>query len=161
MALHQERNKWLYFLSSRWVSPGFFLDARNQQMTTWRFLFPLSSGQQDAAYRNPNLPGETTTLNRTGTPESRSMRRISVTQLFLPSLAKHLFRATIHHKRPPPRPWCASDLKVEVWMWVATETPGHSKWCPEEGRPNGNLFFRWFSPSPPGPVDFSQWPHEE
>lgn len=28
---------------------------------------------------------------------------------FLPSLAKHLFWAIIHHRRPPPRPWCASD----------------------------------------------------
>ncbi|XP_032725810.1 fascin-3 isoform X1 [Lontra canadensis] len=58
-------------------------------------------GQWDATYGNPNPPGETTALNTTGTPESRSMR-ISVTQLSLPSLAKHLFRATIH-KRPPPR----------------------------------------------------------
>ncbi|XP_054581940.1 fascin-3 isoform X4 [Eptesicus fuscus] len=65
-------------------------------------------GQWDATDRNPIPPGETTTLNRTRTPESRSTRRISVTQLFLPSLAKHLFIATIHHKRPPPRPWCAS-----------------------------------------------------
>lgn len=79
-------------------------------------------GRWDATYQNPNPPGETTTLNRTGTPESRSMRRISVPQLFLPSLAKHLLRVTIHHKSPPPRPWCASDLWVGVWMWVATET---------------------------------------
>ncbi|KAF3819320.1 hypothetical protein GH733_013470, partial [Mirounga leonina] len=63
--------------------------------------------QWDATYGNPNPPGETTALNTTGTPESRSMR-ISVTQLSLPSLAKHLFQATIH-KRPPPRSLCASD----------------------------------------------------
>lgn len=131
-------------------------------MTNGRFLFPLSSpGQQDATYRNPNLPGETTTLNQTGAPESRSMRRISVTQLFLPSLAKHLFRGKIHHKRPPPRPWCASGLRAEVWMRVATESPGHSKWCPEEGRPDGILFFRRFSPSPPEALDIPQRSHEE
>lgn len=80
-------------------------------------IFPLPSpGQWNITYQNPIPPGETTTLNGTGTPESRSMRRISVTQLFLPSLAKHLFLA-IHHKRPSPRPWCASDsVHSRVWM---------------------------------------------
>ncbi|CAK7307047.1 hypothetical protein VULLAG_LOCUS12993 [Vulpes lagopus] len=39
--------------------------------------------------------------------------RISVTQLSLPSLAKHLFRATIHLKRPPPRPLCAVLFSTE------------------------------------------------
>lgn len=79
------------------------------------FLLP-SPDQWNVTYQNPIPSRETTTLNGTGTPESRSMRRISVTQLLLPSLAKHLFLA-IHHKRPSPRPWCASDsVHSRVWM---------------------------------------------
>nr|XP_014990335.2 fascin-3 isoform X3 [Macaca mulatta] len=38
-------------------------------------------GQWDVTYQNPNPPRKTTTLNGTGTPESRSKRRISVTTL--------------------------------------------------------------------------------
>ncbi|XP_019501655.1 PREDICTED: fascin-3 isoform X1 [Hipposideros armiger] len=102
-------------------------------------------GQWDATYQNPIPPGKVTTLNGTGTPECRSMRRISVTQLFLPSFAKHLFRAIIHHKRPPARPWCASDSVHSRGLGGGggdeTEVPGHSKFSREERLPNGNPFF--------------------
>ncbi|XP_077626836.1 fascin-3 isoform X2 [Crocuta crocuta] len=103
-------------------------------------------GQWDATYGNPNPPGETTTLNTTGTPESRSMR-ISVTQLSLPSLAKHLVRATIHHKRPPPRPWCASDSVRNRNLDVGGD-PGHSKFYPEEAAPNVSTCLLKCSPIP-------------
>lgn len=147
---------------------GFFLKYRDQQMTDWWFLFPLHfPGQWDATYRNPIPPGETTTLNRTRTPESRSTRRISVTQLFLPSLAKHLFIATIHHKRPPPRPWCASysvqsrGLEEGVgWYWSPTSLQvlarRETKWDLED-----QWIFHWSSPSPPETPGFPQWYNKE
>nr|XP_025147258.1 fascin-3 isoform X1 [Bubalus bubalis] len=82
---HRAGTQWLlHAIRPKWYPVG-------RQRRHYQRLYLGILGQQDATYRNPNLPGETTTLNQTGTPESRSMRRISVTQLFLPSLAKHLF----------------------------------------------------------------------
>lgn len=88
----------------------------------------------------------------------------SVTQLLLPSFAKHLFQAIIHHKRPPPKPWCASDSVhsrgLDGGGGGETEVPGCSTFYPEEGRPNGNQFVHWSTPSLPEPLDLSQWSHE-
>jgi hypothetical protein len=97
-----------------------------------------SSGQWDATCQTPNPPGKIPVLNGTETPASRSKRRISVTHLFLPSLAKHLFQATIHHNRPPPRSLYVFDL-VESrggFMRMESEFLGLSKLNPGERRPS-------------------------
>ncbi|XP_058153312.1 fascin-3 isoform X2 [Dasypus novemcinctus] len=90
-------------------------------------------GQWDVTHRNLKPPGKTTALIRTGTPESRSTRRLSVIQLFLPSLAQHLFQSTIHHNRPPPRSFCESELVQSRDQGEGgTKTPGCFMFYPEE-----------------------------
>nr|XP_048306975.1 fascin-3 isoform X1 [Myodes glareolus] len=68
-------------------------------------------GQWDAACQILNPPGlqEQLLAKQDRRPRVKIQEEKTCCTIFPTELAKHLFQATIHHSRPPPRPVCASD----------------------------------------------------
>lgn len=128
-------------------------------MTDWGFYFlsSLTPGQCDAAYQDPNPPGETTTQNTTETQVKTHEKNICYTACPT-QFSKTPVSSNNTSQRATPKSWCASD-SVQIrgldvgGDWGPKPLQGLSR----RGVTSGSQFSHW-SPHPlPEPLCLFRW----